>query len=255
MAVITQFIRAGIRVLESLLQSRAVNMASAMAGAKLVEQYLGCRYEFFMQRNVSEFVRSVTVTVDKIYRTLLMSICYIISDVCVVVILMGAMMIADPVVTLSTGFFLITVSLFFITVTRKHYSYWGMEVQNYSRSTIETMLQAFNSIKYVIVGGHAATFAERFRQQRIALSTYIWKVGYYAGLPRLLIEAAANLAGILLIFVMYVRSGDLASSLPLLSFLAYSALRLLPSIGRLITNSNQVFYGLAALDIPKHCVA
>ena len=210
--------------------------------------YLRRPYAFHLQRNTSELLRNVTLSVDNVVDNGLLIIINIVAEILVIVCIFTLLIVLQPVPVLL-GVFL--VGLPTITVykfIRHKATRWGQEMQHYTTKMIQWVNQGLGAIKEIMIAGRQDFFDRAFYKSRKAQINPMRLHAISNKLPLYFIETVV-VTGILLITAIVInRPYGLENILSILALFAVAAFRLIPSISRIIGGLASLRFGMAAID-------
>lgn len=214
---------------------------------KFLEFYLHRPYEQFLYSSTAEVVRVVTSDVTQVF-SLMTNVMQIFTEGALCLMLVFALMLVDPVITILMGFLLVGVMVLINLSIKPVLQRAGKNGQIFGKEMNKWMLQSVAGIKEIKVAGKEYFFLDRFSWfGKKAIDTER-KNAEYRNVPRLMIESI-SMAGILLVIGLLVLSGrELTSMIPQLSAFAMAAVRLMPSANRVSTSLTAISYQEPSLD-------
>ena len=243
-------------LVQSYCQLSVPYAASVQVSARLLDYYLRMPYALHFHRNSAELVRNVMTSVDVVFRMAMISIVGIISDAFVVVALVLILLAASTFEALLAVASLGLLVAVMLRMTQRVMSAWGEEVQDRSTAVLKIVGQSLSGAKEVQVRGSQGFFVSRYQQERHALSRVLLHKETVGGMPRLLLESALVLVLTALIALAVVRTEYRGEFVPLLGLYAYAGFRLLPAVGRMAVNLQNVRFGApAVVDLQKDMAA
>jgi ATP-binding cassette, subfamily B, bacterial PglK len=162
--------------------------------------------------------------------------------------MVAVLFFAAPLATLAAVAFLGPVVLVLLRVIHPRLKKLGRGRQRMSKENLNLLQQSLHGIREVILFDRAEFFQKRFtkRQNATARITYVNRVAQEV--PQLLIETVlvVFIAGFFIVSVTLQRSPE--STLAVLGLFAYAALRLQPSLQKIVQSLNSIRFAGAAVD-------
>lgn len=239
-------------LVQSYLQLSVPYAASVQVSGQLLEYYLRMPYELHFRRNSAELVRNVMTSVDVVFRMVMISLVGIVSDALIVMALIVVLLVASSLETVAAVASLGGVVVLLMRLTQRRLGAWGQEVQDRSTAVLHVVGQSLNGVKEVQVRGKAEYFTERYVIERRALSRILLSKETVGGVPRLLLESVLVVVLTALIALAVIRTDARGDLVPLLGLYAYAGFRLMPAVGRMAVNFQNLRFGAPAVaDLQK----
>jgi len=229
------FAKAAVLGLVGWQQARFALDLQAEFAVRMLRDYLGRPYEALLGRNSADLIHNVTTLSLRLYVQGVLPLLQLATEVLAVLVMVGILVLVDPLVTLGVGITTIaTVTLFYLSI-RDRMRRWGESAVEEDRAALVWLTHSLGAPKVVKLGALEEFFIRRFtaptrikaRAVALTLVAPTW--------PRLLLEtvAVAAMLGVILITVA-IASRPAQQVLPVLGVLAVAALRLLPSASKII---------------------
>jgi ATP-binding cassette, subfamily B, bacterial PglK len=214
----------------------------------LLGGYLTTGYHFHFDRNSAEIIRNLISSVDVVFRTVLHNAVTLISEVLVVIAVLGVLVAASPTRALFAVGVLVVVAGSMFRLSQRRVTKWGFRVQALGHDVLKVINQALGAIKEVKVMHREDYFLQQYRKAREQQSQVMCYYETFQNIPLLSLEALfALLIGGLIILVT-LEGVDHATIIPLLGLYGYVGLRLLPALARISAKLQRVGFGAAAVD-------
>jgi ATP-binding cassette subfamily C protein len=231
------------------IQNSFIARHRAIYAQSLLRHYLNKPYDFHLQRNTTELIRNTTILSSRIFVKGLLPVLQFSMELLIIAGIAIVLMLVDPVATLViSGVLGGTVGLFYMMI-RGRVKDWGRQVIHYDGQILLWVTQALGSIKETKLYCHENFFVDAFAKPSNAQSGFLARSATVPHLPRLLIEAVAIGALVLLVVLMISQPGDsIASVVPKLGLFAIAAMRLMPSLSKLFSALTSLRDNVAAVD-------
>ena len=216
---------------------------------RLLRGYLRMPYAWHLRRNSAEMMRTAYSAVNEVVNHVLSPMVMLLSQALVVVGLAVVLLIAAPLATLLVVLTLGGLVLLILRVVQPRLFALGKTHQAMSRRSLQALQQSLHGVREVKLFGREEYFRAQFEgaQARMGRTQYLRQT--LTETPRIMVETVV--IGLLLAFLVTsgVGSGATDESLALLGLFAYAALRVMPTVNRMMTYLNQLRFGAAAARI------
>jgi ATP-binding cassette, subfamily B, bacterial PglK len=248
-AVVVFFLFRSVLVLGQLyLHDRLAHNAGARLAVRVLTAYLAMPYALHVRRNSSELIRNAYESVRSITNEIIIPSVRLISHTVLAFGMIAVLFYAAPLATLAAIAFLGPVVFVLLRVIHPRLKKLGRGRQRLSTANLSLLQQSLHGIREVILFDRAEFFQKLFtkRQNATARITYLNRVAQE--IPPLLIETVlvVFIAGFFIVSVTLQRSPE--STLAVLGLFAYAALRLQPSLQKIVQSLNSIRFAGAAVD-------
>jgi len=240
--------KAGLKLAETYVRSRVTQNTGARLANRLFAGYLAMPYKFHIAHNSSELMRNASWAANEVVTNYLTPIAIMLTDVAMLVFLLGVLIAAAPTATLVTIAFLLPITLVVLRIVRPSLNRLGKITKKSVQDSLGSLQESLHGIRDVKVLGREKFFEAEFRSARrsLARSSYLYPT--VAEVPSLTIETLLVLA--VLGFVAF-RSGEgqvPTASLPFLGLFAYAGLRMMPAMSSIVAAINRIRYGQSVAE-------
>ncbi len=125
----------------------------------------------------------------------------------------------------------------------------GKKLQHLTGAVLKNVSQTFGSIKDIIILNKHKVFFKFFLSLNDEKYRHTFFQRYISSLPRILFETLILIFFSILFLFFYILDYDTSETLPYISLLFISGIRLLPSFSIFTTSSASIKFGLAAANI------
>lgn len=215
----------------------------------VLSSYLNKPYSFHLKHNSSVLFKNVNAEVGQFASGFLTPVIIISSEVIVMVGIFLLLVWVYPIITVSLVivFSIITVSMHFIFKNKIKAFSLGRE--KYSEKMYKTSLEALSAIKEIKVYNASNFFISKFFESMKKYSESFIRFNIVSGLPRFLLETILITAALIILLVNIHNQSTFIQFVPMMLIMGLAALKLLPSINKIYTNSNLFHFSLNSLDI------
>jgi ATP-binding cassette, subfamily B, bacterial PglK len=230
-----------IKAFGTYATTRFSMMRGYTVSTKLLSAYLSQPYTWFLNRNSAELGKNVLIEVDGLVARVFLPCLKLVANALLVVAILCFLMLVDPLVTLFSGGVLgLGYALIYLRF-RVRLQKLGEDMIDSYEARYVVAQEATGGIKDVKLMGLEASYVRTFGEASRKTAQSASTVGVLQELPRYLLEALTFGTLLALILLLLVKSGgNITEIVPTLGVIAFSTMRLLPSL-------QQIYHGLVAL--------
>ncbi len=214
----------------------------------LYSKFINRPYQYHISKNSSKLIKILQIEV-KNFSIYLLALVAIISEISLVIGVLISLLIIQPLGTLSLiTFFLIFSSLFYL-LTKNFTSKWGVhrELNDSYRSSL--LLETFGGIKEIIISNSFYHFEKMNKKLNHEYSSISTKNITLNQVPRFYLELVTILAFVLSILYFVSQGKNIDSLIVILGVFTAAILRLLPSVNRILSSTQQLKFHRPSIDV------
>ncbi len=213
----------------------------------LLQIYLHKPYEYFLNANTSDVLRTVYSDTTGVF-TLLLQCMQLLTELVVALCLGITCMVIDVTMTMVIGALLVITMFVINKVLKPRISACGEESRQKQSLMYKSILQSISNVKDVKVYDKEDAFVESYKKYGRRYYTLIRNNNLYGSVPKLLIETVC-ICGVLAYMAVAVMLGkSVGTMMPQLTAFAVAAMRLMPSASRMSTYLANIAYYKPTLD-------
>lgn len=254
------FLSFSVIVLASLIQiaktwylTRFAMMRMHSISHRLLDNYLGQPYAFFLDRHSGEMgpriLSESTLVVTQFFRPAAELIASIMTTVAIVALLMWV----NPLV--ATVSFVIFGSLYGVIylLSRRVLRRLGLAQVETNRKRFRLVNESLMGIKDIKLLGREEAYLIRFEKPSFKLAETIGKIAVFSQVPQIVLQAFA-LGGIILLCLLLIEPKSVASGaalgelLPVIGVFAFAGQRLMPELSKVYQSLAQIQASKATVD-------
>ncbi|MHB8108782.1 MAG: ABC transporter ATP-binding protein [Syntrophorhabdaceae bacterium] len=236
-------------------QQRYVAAINLRLTSDILKEYLYRPYEFHLLNNSSTLFKNVNAEVGQFVSYYLNPVTSILSEG---IVLCGVFFVA---VYLYPGVTLITTAIIAVSATglnslfKRRMARYAEERNTYSEQYYQAIMEALQSVKEIKVFNVHEYFVGKFVRSFGKYFNSVVKSTIVGQLPRYYLEALlfSVLLGMILISVH--SSMNYREIIPMIAIMGVVAIRLMPSISKIVSSLNSMHYALNSLDMVYAIVA
>lgn len=216
---------------------------------RLFKAYLHSPYAYHLDKNTAQQLRNVNDEVRMSFGHVIIPLFTLAVEFSVVAVLGLMLLLVEPVVApvAMASFGLLSYS--FYRVVRKKSAYYGEEQQHHGGLMIQWVQQGLGGIKESKLAGCEDYFLDHYQVSSARYARSMRFHRFIKELPRTVIETF-GLGGMILVVVLLVARGqDMEAILPVLGLFAVAAVRLLPSMTRIIAAVTSIRHFRPSLEL------
>lgn len=229
--------------------TRYAHMRAHTISFRLLKNYLGRPYGWFLSRHSADMGKAVLSEVEQVVKGSLMPALELMSQViiatCIImlIILVQPLVAGTATVVMGGGYVLIYFGL------RRFLAKIGQERLLSNSQRFQIAQEALGGIKDVKIGGLEQGYLRRFNKASNRLARRRTMLHVVSAMPRYILEIAATGGILAVVLALLIRgNGDLSTTLPMLALYAFAALRLLPTLQKIYKSIVKLRFGGPALD-------
>ena len=230
-----------------LYKNKFVFGINEFLSAKLFNQYINSKFEFFFKNNLSTITRSIEVDALSVSK-LTFSIITTITETLTIIGLASILLFVNfkvSILILTLG--IILSSLYFFLVYKK-LKKWGNLRQVYLSKRLKIIQETILGIKDIIIHRAEKFFYERFKKTNAAVVSVLRKDNNLINFPRYLFEIFIISLILVTIFILLNNNSSTEEIILILTILVTSASRVYPAFTRLIAALQNIRFNKPALD-------
>lgn len=214
---------------------------------KIFHAYMKSNYKLHLQRNTSTAMRNMTGEIDVIRGTL-NALMLGLRELVVFVFIAAALLVVDPITSLSVLTFLALCALGVFLLVRPQISRSGQRRQFHRGQQIMLAQQSLGALKVAKVLGHEDRLASRFDDHMIKMESASATVRVLPLFPRVALEAAAIGVIVIIVVLSIVMGRQPDEIIPLMALISVSVIRLVPVLITITAAAAQLSAGSAAVN-------
>ena len=217
-----------MRIILIWAQYRLSSAIGTDLGLNVYRRTLFQPYAVHVARNSSDLIAAISSKISSVINQSLMSALLLTSSFFLMFMILGVLLLIDPLiaVTAFVGFGL--VYIFVIALTKKRLLRDSKRISQQSNRVVKALQEGLGGIRDVLIDGTQNTYCDIYRTADQSLRRAQANVNIVGGSPRFMIEALGMVLIAVLAYVMAQRSAGIAGAIPVLGALALGAQRLLP---------------------------
>jgi len=216
---------------------------------RLLRNYLGQPYEWFLNQHSSELGRNLLNEVNNVVGLAVLPLMRLFSHSAVVIAMVALLLFIDPFLAITSTLFLSGLFLLIYLAIRRFLGHIGEDRVLANKERFKIVQEGLGGIKDIKIFGLEKTLLKRFENPALRMAGHTASQHIAGQLPRFFIEILAFGGMILIVLYLMTKYKDIESIIPLLSLYALAALRLIPALQQVYAQITQIRFSGPALDL------
>ncbi len=229
-----------IRIFLIWASTKLAFSTGADLGIEVYHRTLYQPYRVHASQNSSEVIAGITNKTEAVMFSVLVPLLTFISSTVLVVVILIALITADPVIASTAG---VGFGLSYVLVTwfsRRKLRSNGYRIAREQTQVLKALQEGLGGIRDVLLDGAQSVYCDVFRRAAHTLRRAQGSTVFIGESPRYAIEALGMVVIAALTYFLSQKVGGISMALPVLGMLALGAQRLLPSL-------QQLYYSWASI--------
>ena len=229
-------------------QIRFINMRGYSISKRLLETYLNQPYSWFLNQNSAELSKTILSETVAITANGLTPILNLLTEVAIMIFVVALLLFVDVKLTLIIA--LLVGGLYFMIFSffRKFLERKGKQRLISNKLRFKSLSEAFGAAKELKLSGLEKVFINQFSKSSSTFARCVVSSDAIGVLPRYFMEAI-SFGGIILITLYTItKTGNLFSSIPIISLYAFAGYRLMPCFQKIYDAITKLKFSSATID-------
>ena len=216
---------------------------------RLLKAYLDSPYTFHLQHNSADLIRNTTGEVGQVFANVITPSLLLLAEVIVLIFITLVLITFEPISSAIAALSLFLATFIFNKLIRKQVNKQGLVRQQRSGKLLQCVTQSLGGIKETKVLGREDFFVEAYKKENQALNQSFLVLSLVNQLPPLFIEAIVMVTLLLIVAFTIIQDKEISIVLQTISLFAIAALRLMPSIKRILAAVTTIRYYKYSVDV------
>ena len=216
---------------------------------RLLESYLRQPYTFHLQSNTAQLLKNVTEEVRNFSTAFMQPLVIFIAEFLVLILLFGLLLVFQPLVTLGVMLVLGGPAFLFYRSVRRRLREVGQTREYHFGQMIQGVNQALGGIKETKILGGENFFLGAYLKNSLPYTSTLRTVAVLNQFPRLFIEVATVGGLLVVVLLVLIQEGGVQSVFPLLGMFSIAAIRLTPSVIRILAAINSLRFAVPSAHV------
>ncbi len=223
------------------LQSKFSSAFQKEASVKMISSYLKRPYEFFVNTNSNIIFRGIQNDTASVFQVIV-NMMQIAAEAVMIVLIGLFLFVTDWFISVCALGLALVCFLSIVLGFKNKVKRIGQEYRDIQYIQGESMHQAINGIKEIMVLDRKEFFINKYESDAEAMSRVNTKKGVIEACPDRIIEGIC-ISGLMIIICFRIMIGaDMAEFLPVMGTFAMGAFKILPSFSKISSRVNNIVY-------------
>ena len=217
-------------------------------GKHLVERYLGSSYTFHLQHNSAELIQNAIYEVSLVINHALISVFVVGVEALTVLVILGVLVVVEPVLVPLVGISIGVIGFGLYRSVQRRSLRLGQQEKDDVAEMLKWLQQGLGGIKEAQVIGVERFFLDAFGRGVSGFSHSQAEHRMLQLLPRFVLETLGVVALVAVSLGMMARGRDSQAILPVMGVMAVAAVRILPSLSRVLAALTDIRHNTPPID-------
>lgn len=216
---------------------------------RLFHGYLNAPYEYYLLRNSFELQRNINVEVPIVFSSTGISLVFLMANVFTVALMLVALFVVQPYVTLFVIVVLGGMTTLFYSVFRGFVHRLGTLRHRNAEGAIKWVSQALDGFREIRVFGRENLFANMYHGNIFGMASSEWRLRTVNQLPSLVNEIILMSAVVTLVVGALVSGQPLSALLPTLAMFGVAGVRIAGMVSSIVGGLQMLQYTSDAVSL------
>ena len=214
---------------------------------KLYIGYLNMDYIFHTMRNSTNLKQNILEEADT-FSTVFNHFLIIISECLILLFVVIFLLFYAFLPTIAIFTFLLTLSYIIFRITKNKLNTWGSQRLTHMERRFKNIQEGLESIKEIYILQKSLFFINNFNKNSMKFFNSNKKFSIIQDLNRPLFEFIGITSLIILLLVLFFQGSNISSLIATLSLFLAASFRLLPSLNKIITKTQQIKFSIPSIN-------
>jgi ABC-type multidrug transport system fused ATPase/permease subunit len=217
---------------------------------RLLKIYLKKDYNYHVEKNSADLVRNVLSETRHFGKGFILSSLDVLVESLVLISVILLLILVEPIGAIISISIFSTTGYLYYFINKKKLTKYGEERQFYEGKKIKYLNEIFDNIKIISLLGKESKLLKDFNIGNNITAEIGKKQNFIQQLPRLFFEFLAIFLFCILVFLSLIfKRGEIQDIIPTLGIFAAATFRILPSINKILVNSQTIRFSKSAIDL------
>ena len=231
------------------LSSKFSSNISLNLSSKIFENYLYQKYYFYLSRGSSKLIQNITNEISNLINIYLASILYLFNEVLLLISISAVLIILSPISFFSIISIFILFSFIFVYLIKKFLKKWGYERQDHQENSIKYLQEGIRGIKELRIYNLEKNFLDHFKFHTKKYLKIEENINFISIVPKYYIELLGVISFVVVFGILFSNNYQYSEIILILGVFAASALKILPSINKIINSIVKIKYSYSTVNL------
>lgn len=240
--------RAVLYFVQSYLQNRLAYGTGALLAKRLIRGYLTMPYVRYTNRNSADLIRNAHESSVTLASWVLFPGIVLAAEAFVIVALSIVLIATSPKVALGAFAVMGILVVALLKIVQPRLQATGLAVQELTSASLKSIQQTLHGLRDIRLLGREEFFEQDFARTREDLSRGYALRGLLIDVPRISLETSVLLIVVLFVVIQAIDTDRAGTEFTALGMFGYAALRVLPSVNRIVNNLQSLRFSVPLID-------
>jgi ABC-type bacteriocin/lantibiotic exporter with double-glycine peptidase domain len=225
------------------------NNLNFIFSSKIFENYLYQNYCFYLARGSSKLIQNITNETSNLINVYLASILSLFNEILLLISISAILIILSPISFFTIIFIFFLFFFIFIFVIKKKLKNWGYQRQYHQENSIRCLQEGMKGIKELRIYNLENNFLEYFKFHINKYLKVEENINFFSTIPKYYIELLGVISFVIIFKILLINNQPNSEIIIILGVFAASALKILPSLNRIINSIVRIKYSYSAVNL------
>lgn len=231
------------------LSSKFSSSISFNLSSKIFENYLYQKYYFYLARGSSKLIQNITNEISNLINIYLASILSLFNEVLLLISISAVLIILSPISFFSIISVFLFFSVIFIYLIKKFLKKWGYQRQDHQENSIKYLQEGVRGIKELRIYNLEKNFLDYFKFHTQKYLKIEENINFISIVPKYYIELLGVISFVVVFGMLFSNNYQYSEIILILGVFAASALKILPSINKVINSIVKIKYSYSSVNL------
>ena len=243
------FIKTIILLYFSAVSSKFSSNLYQNVASRIFKNYLYQDYNFYVSRTSSQLIQNINSEITILVTRFFGSFMILINETLIFLSISILLLLVSSTTYFFVLIFFIFFSILFTYVTRRFLKVWGFKRQKHEINSIKYVQEGIRNIKDLKIYGVESKFFDYFDYEIKQFSKIDKNINFLSTIPKYYIEFITIILFILIYLILFLFDISNQRILIVISLFAVAAIKLMPSINRILNALVQIRYSTSTINI------
>jgi len=231
------------------LSSKFSSSISFNLSSKIFENYLYQKYYFYLSRGSSKLIQNITNEISNLINIYLASILSLFNEVLLLISISAVLIILSPISFFSMMSVFFLFSFIFVYLIKKFLKKWGYQRQDHQENSIKYLQEGMRGIKELRIYNLEKNFLDYFKFHTKKYLKIEENINFISIVPKYYIELLGVISFVVVFRILFSNNYQYSEIILILGIFAASALKILPSINKVINSIVKIKYSYSSVNL------
>ena len=231
------------------LSSKFSSNISFNLSSKIFENYLYQKYNFYLTRGSSKLIQNLTNEISNLINIYLASILSLFNEALLLISISAILIILSPISFFSIVSVFFLFSFIFVYLIKKFLKKWGYQRQDHQENSIKYLQEGIRGIKELRIYNLEKNFLDYFKFHTKKYLKIEENINFISIVPKYYIELLGVISFVVVFGILFSNNYQYSEIILILGVFAASALKILPSINKVINSIVKIKYSYSSVNL------